>query len=131
MFLSFCLSNYIAEDFIAEIWMLNCRTDVETTTHYLLHCSLFSDESLILIINTQNTDNNILNLNDSRLSEVLLFGNSSFNNTKNTFTLNTTIEYITSLKRLEVPLFYSFWYWCMAALFTSYYYHYYYIELTQ
>ena len=88
--------------------MLNCRTDVETITHYLLHCPLLSDESFILIINTQNTDNNVLNLNDSRFSEVLLFGNSSFNNTKNTFTLNTTIEYITSLKRLEVPLFYSF-----------------------
>ena len=76
----------------------NCGTDVETTTHYRLHCPLFSDESLILI-------NNILNLNDSRFSEVLLFGNSSFNNTKNTSILNTTIEYIVSSKRFEVPLY--------------------------
>ena len=49
---------------------------------YLLHCPLFSDERLILINNIRNIDNNILNLNDSRFSEVLLFGNSSFNNTK-------------------------------------------------
>ena len=76
----------------------NCGTDVETTTHYRLHCPLFSDESLILI-------NNILNLNDSRFSEVLLFGNSSFNNTKNTSILNTTIEYIVPSKKFEVPLF--------------------------
>ena len=27
----------------------NCRNDFDTTTHYLLHCSLFSDERLILI----------------------------------------------------------------------------------
>ena len=85
-----------------------CETDVETTTHYLLHCPLFSDERLILINNIWNMDNNILNLNDSRFSEVLLFGNSSFNNTKNTFILNTTIEYIVSSKRFEVPLFDSF-----------------------
>ena len=38
-------------------------------------------------------------------SEVLLFGNSSFNNTKNLSILNTTIEYIVSSKRFEVPLY--------------------------
>ena len=86
----------------------NCGTDVETTTHYLLHCPLFSDERLILINNIRNIDNNIVNLSDSRFSEVLLFGNSSFNNSKNTFILNTTIEYIVSSKRFEVPLFDSF-----------------------
>ena len=86
----------------------NCGTDVETTTHYLLHCLLFSDERLILINNIRNIDNSILYLNDSRFSEVLLFGNSSFNNSKNTFIINTTIEYIVSSKRFEVPLFDSF-----------------------
>ena len=86
----------------------NCGTDVETTTHYLPHCPLFSDERLILINNIRNIDSNILNLNDSRFSEVLLFGNSSFNNSKNTFIINTTIEYIVSSKKFEVPLFDSF-----------------------
>ena len=86
----------------------------------------FSDESLILINNIRNIDNNIFNLNDSRFSEVLLFGNSSFDNTRNTFILNTTIEYIVSSKRYEVPLYDSFWYSYMAVLSTLYYYHYYY-----
>ena len=86
----------------------NCGTDVEITTHYLLHCPLFSDERLILINNIRNIDSNILNLNDSKFSEVLLFGKSSFNNSKNTFIINTTIEYIASSKRFEVPLFDSF-----------------------
>ena len=85
--------------------IFNCWTDIEITTHYLLHCPLFSDERLILINNIRNIDNNILNLNDSRFSEVLLFGNSSFNNTKNISILNTTIEYIVSSKRFEVPLY--------------------------
>ena len=86
----------------------NCGTDVETTTHYLLRCPLFSDERFILINNIRNIDNNILNLNDSRFSEVLLLGNFSFNNTKNTSILNTTIEYIVPSKKFEVHLFDSF-----------------------
>ena len=84
------------------------KNDIETTAHYLLHCPLFSDERLILINNIRDIDNNILNLNDSRFSKVLLFGNSSFNNSKNTFILDTTIEYIVSSKRFKVPLFNSF-----------------------
>ena len=66
---------------------------------------LVADERLILINNIRNIDNNILNLNDSGILEALLFGNSSFSNTKNTYILNTTIEYIVSSKRFEVPLF--------------------------
>ena len=100
----------------------NCGTDVETTTHNFLHFRLFSDGRLILIDNIRNMDNNILNLIDSRFLEVLLFGNSSFSNTKNTSILNTTIKHILSSKRFEVPLFDSFWYSCMAALCTSYYF---------
>ena len=64
--------------------------------------ALFSDQILIFINNIQNVDNNILTLN--LFSEVLLFGNFSFNNTKNTSILNTTIEYIVSSKRFEVLL---------------------------
>ena len=85
----------------------NCGTNVETTTHYLLHWPLFSDERLFLINRIRNIGNNILNLNYSRFSEVPLFGHSSFNNTNNTSILNTTIEYIVSSSRFEVALFYS------------------------
>ena len=56
-------SKYSFQDLLNPI--CNCGTDVETTTHYLLHCPRFSNERLILINNIQNVDNNILNLNDS------------------------------------------------------------------
>ena len=88
----------------------------------------FSDERLILIKNIRNIDNNILNLKDSRFSEVSLFGNSSFNNTKNIYFKNTTVEYVVSSKRFKVPLFDSFFiYSCMAVLCTSYYFHFFFI----
>ena len=57
----------------------NYEADIDTTPHSLPHFSLFSDERLIFINNIWNIDNNILNLNDSRFSEVLLFGNWCFN----------------------------------------------------
>ena len=86
----------------------NCGNDVETTTHYLLHCPLFSDERLIPINNIRSMNNNISNLNISRFSEVLLFCNSFFNNIKIIFNFNKIIKYIVSSKRFEFSLFDSF-----------------------
>ena len=70
----------------------------------LFHCPLFSDERFILVNNKRNINSSILNLNDFRFPKVLLFGNSSFKNTKNTSVLNITMEYIVSSKRFDVPL---------------------------
>ena len=75
----------------------------KTSGRLLLHCPNFSHERLILINNIRNINNNILDLNESRFSVVPLSGNCSFNNTKNTFILNTTIEYIVSSKIFDVP----------------------------
>ena len=75
--------NHSFQDSLCPI--CNCGTDVETTTQYLVHCPLFSDERLILINNVRNIDSNILNLNYSRFAEVLLFDNSSFNNARDIY----------------------------------------------
>ena len=52
---------------------------------------------------------NVLSGSDSGISEMLLFGISSFNDTKNTSILNTTIDYILSTKRFDVRLT-NFWF---------------------
>ena len=77
-----------------------CGKDSETTVHYLLHCPFFSDERSILFNTIRSINENDLSGSDSRISETLLFGISSFNDTKNTSILNTTIDYILSTKRL-------------------------------
>ena len=56
------------------------------------------------LTNLQNVEENILDRNYSRLSEILLFGDSSFNDAKNTSILNSTIQYIFDTKRFDVPL---------------------------
>ena len=82
----------------------SCGENIETTTHYLLHCPNYLNERMSLWNNLQNIDENILDRSYSRLSEILLFGDSSFNEAKNTSILNATIQYIYDTKRFDVPL---------------------------
>ena len=80
-----------------------CGKDIETTVHYLLHFAIFSDEGSYFFNNILSIGENVLSGSDSRISETLLFGISSFNDTENTSFLNTTIDYILSTKRFDVP----------------------------
>ena len=82
----------------------NCGT-VETTVHYLLHCPNFSNERLIFFNKLRSIDANILSNDDSNISKVLLYGNHSFNDEKNTSILTASVEYIISTKRFDAPLF--------------------------
>ena len=49
-------------------------------------------------------EENIIDGNYFRLSEILLFDDSSFNNAKNISVLNATIQYIFDTKKFDVPL---------------------------
>ena len=95
----------------------NCGENIETTTHYLLHCSNYLNERMTLLTNLQNVEENILDRNNSQLSEILIFSDSSFNDAKKTSILNFTIQYIftyftlwplfmdgVDTKRFDVPL---------------------------
>ena len=88
----------------------SCGENIETTTHYLLHCSNYLNERMTLLTNLQNVEENILDKNYSRLSEILLFDDSSFKDAKNTSILNSTIHYIFDTKRLDVSLT-NLWKW--------------------
>ena len=82
----------------------SCGENIETTAHYLLHCSNDLNERMTLLTNLQNIAENILDRNYSRISGIFLFGDYSFNNAKNTSILNSTIQYIFDTKRFDVPL---------------------------
>ena len=81
-----------------------CGNDIETTVHYLLHCPIFTEEKSIFPNNIRSTDEHILSESDCRISETLLFGISSFNDTKDMSILDTTIDYILSNKRFDALL---------------------------
>ena len=82
----------------------NCGT-VEITVHYLLHCPSFSNERLTFFGKLQSIDVNILSKDNSNISKLLLYGDHSFNDEKNTSILTASIEYIISTKRFDAPLF--------------------------
>ena len=52
--------------------ILNCGEDIETSYHYLLHCSLDTNKSLALQNVIQGIINSVLELTDSHIIEVLL-----------------------------------------------------------
>ena len=54
----------------------------ETTVHYLFHCPIFSDERSIFFNNIRSIDENVLSGIDPKISDMLLFGISSFNDTE-------------------------------------------------
>ena len=83
------------------------KGEVETSSHYLLHCSKCSEEQFTLLNTIRNIDMSILQLSDSKFTSVLLFGDNSFDNNKNTFILDATTDYVISTGRFDVPLFSS------------------------
>ena len=82
----------------------SCGLDIESTSHFLLHCPTFNDERYTLLSTLNNIDPTLLELTKSSLLQTLLYGNTLFDKEKNTRILNATIEYILSTERFEEPL---------------------------
>ena len=85
--------------------LCNCGHGIESTTHFFLHCPLFTNERYTLLSTLSSIDCTLLNNTDFVLTQTLLFGNLSFNSNKNLEILNATIGYILSTKRFDEALF--------------------------
>ena len=62
----------------------NCSRHVETTIHFFLHCSNYSNQSKTLLENISNIKRSLLNQNDSLIVETLLFGSNGLIDEENT-----------------------------------------------
>ena len=60
----------------------SCDQNIETSTHFLFHCSNCSNERLTFLNIIRNIDSNILSKNDLKVTETLLYGDSSCDDTK-------------------------------------------------
>ena len=83
------------------------KGEVEIISRYILHCSNYLEERLTLLNTMKNIGMSILQRNGSKFTSVLLFGETPFNNNKNTFVLDVTIDCIISTGRIDEPLFNS------------------------
>ena len=82
-----------------------CGKDIETPCHYLLACPNYDVERNTLLNNSRQIAPNILNYNNSQITQVLLYGDTSFKNETNTNILKSTISYLLATKRFDKPIF--------------------------
>ena len=84
----------------------SCSTNsIETTEHFLLHCSNYSNDRNILFNSLKNLSVSLIPLKPSFLCDILLFGDSNFSNITNRGILSLVINYIHSTERFIGPLF--------------------------
>ena len=82
-----------------------CNIEPETTSHFLLRCQFFSKHRKVLFDSLRNINHNLINtFNDLRLTELLLYGNVSYDNEKNNTILTAVINYILSSERFNESL---------------------------
>ena len=82
----------------------SCGIEVETNAHFLLHTN-YLHERKNLLDNIKSVLPNILKQSDSLINNVLLFGDTSLDDSSNKIILNATINYITFTKRFNGSIF--------------------------
>ena len=83
----------------------SCGIEVETTAYFLLHCPNYLHERKNLLDNIKSVLPNILKQSNYFINNVLLFGDTSLDDSSNTIILNATINYITSTKKFNGSTF--------------------------
>ena len=86
----------------------SCGLDIESTSHFLLHCPTFNDERYTLLSILNNIDCKLLELTKSSLSQNLLYSNTLFDKEKNTIILNKQLNIFYSMKDSRSLLFSNF-----------------------
>ena len=85
--------------------LCNCGQDIESSTHFFLHCPFFINERRTLLSTIRSLDSKLLDCTDYDLTQALLFGNTSQISSNNFKIINASIDYILSSKRFDEPLF--------------------------
>ena len=81
-----------------------CGLEIETTTHFLLHCPLFQCARQSLLTNIKKIDESILKKHDELITKTLLYGDDKFDLSCNKSIISSTIEFIVSTERFSNSL---------------------------
>ena len=79
--------------------------DIEDTAHYLLHCQHFSNHRYNLINSVKSVMSNFESLTDNNRIDILLYGDSRFDENKNKIIFDATINYLKNSERFSGSLF--------------------------
>ena len=72
--------------------LCKCRFEVESTSHFVLHCPIYSNDRSSLLSTFKNIDSKLLENTDSSLTQMLLYGNPSLDIITNSLILNATVD---------------------------------------
>ena len=68
---------------------------------FFLHCPLYSNQPRTILHSLVNIHHTLLGNTDFSLTQILLFGNATFNAIENTKIINLTIDIVLSTKRFD------------------------------
>ena len=69
-----------------------CGKDIESTNHFLLHCSLFLNERQVLMNKIRDIDSSLIDQNENSHSYALLFGKENMSDSEKTHIFKAAIE---------------------------------------
>ena len=84
--------------------LCTCSLEVESVSHFFLHCLHYNDIRETLFNELKSIDENILKLSGNKLINLLFYGDSKFDSNKNNKLLNAAIKCIIDSGRFTVPL---------------------------
>ena len=84
--------------------LCSCSLEIESTTHYLLHCPFYTHLRRTLLDNILELIDDISNFSDDKLTNLLLYGDSVLNVEVNASILKNTIIFLKVSERFYIPL---------------------------
>ena len=84
-----------------------CTLEVESTTHFFLHCHYYNNIRKTLLDDLKVINVNILKLSETALTDLLLYGEASFDKIQNKMILTASIKFIVDSDRFTGSVF---WY---------------------
>ena len=88
----------------------NCGRHIETTIHFFLHFSNYSNQGKTLLEKISDIKRSLLNQKDSIIVETLLFGSNVLNDEENAWIIQSTVEYIVTTERFVTTLSWIFFF---------------------
>ena len=84
--------------------LCSCSLEVESVSHFFLHCHYYSNIDPTFLNELQSVDINLLNQEDYIVVEVLLYGSTKFDTIQNFRLLSFSVDYILKSERFSGSL---------------------------
>ena len=82
----------------------SCSLEIESTSHFLLHCHHYTNICAALLNSIAEIIGNTFNINDECLVSLLLFGSQKYTEIDNSHIANATTKYLLDSGRFYGPL---------------------------